>query len=185
MARILTASMANALMLGKPRGLFVSIDHPDGTGYFVSGVRSREWNGQTWRAAGTLGTISPMKRTSEIAIQDIEFRMSGLDLDLVSGLNDDVRNRVGSVWLACFESDDTVIRDPYKLIESELDFQTYEVADDGTTTIAIIAHAGLYTLGRGVEEAWTPENQHLLFPGDTGLDMIPSLQNQDLQWTPS
>ncbi len=185
MSRIITAAMADALQDGSPRGLFVAIDHPDGTGYFWTGIGSRDWNGHTWQGAGTLGSITPIKHSSEIAIQDITFSISGIDATIAAGLNDDVRNRIGEVWLACFKWDDSVVPDPYKLIDSELDYQVFEAGDDGTTTVSIIAHSGFYTLDRGVEEAWTPENQKLIDATDTGMDYIPGLQNQDLPWTPT
>jgi hypothetical protein len=182
---VLTARMADALSGGAARGIFVQIEHPSGTGYFWSGVGSRTWNGHTWSGVGKLGHIGPVKHTSEIAIQDIVFTLTGVDSDIIAKLEDDVRNRNGSVWLACFSPlDDSVIADPYQLIDSELDFQTYEVQPDGTATISITAHSGFYTLDRGTDEAWTRENQVLLFPTDTGMDMIASLQNQNLQWTP-
>ena len=185
MSRILTASMAAALQDGSPRGLFVAIDHPDGTGYFWTGVGSREWNGHVWNGAGTLGSITPLKHSSEIAVQEITFSISGIDAAIADGLNDDVRNRIGEVWLVCFAWDDSVVPDPYKLTNSELDYQVFEAAEDGTTTISIIARSGFYMLDRGVEEAWTPENQELIDPDDTGMDYIPGLQNQDLPWTPT
>jgi hypothetical protein len=184
--RPLTPAMAKAMRQGRPRGLLVAIEHPDGTGRFCTTIGSREWGGYTWRGAGPLGSVSPIKHSSEIAIQDITFRLSGIDTAIVEGLSDDVRNRNGSAWLVCFDDADQVIPDPYQIIDSQLDFQRYESdPSGGTTSIEVVAHAGFYTLDRGVEEAWTPENQKLTYPTDTGLDMIPGLQHQDLQWTPS
>lgn len=176
--------MAQALQDGSARGVFVAIEHPSGTGYFVSGIGSKTWNGQTWNGTGVLGGISPIKHTSDIAIQDIAFTLSGIDPTVAAGLADNVRNLNGSAWLACFDEQGNVIASPYQLTDSELDYQTSELADDGTVTVQIIAHSGFYTLDRGVDEAWTPENQKLTYSTDTGLDMIPLLQNQDLQWTP-
>lgn len=177
--------MAAALTQGYARGIFAAIEHPDGTGYFWSGVGARTWDGQTWSGVGKLGGIGPVKHTSEIAVQDIVFTLTGVDSDILADLSGDVRNLNGSVWLACFHpDDDSVIADPYQLIDSELDFQTYEVQADGTATIQITAHAGFYTLDKGTDEAWTKENQNLAYPTDTGMDMIASLQNQNLQWVP-
>lgn len=181
---VLTAAMATALQEGAPRGLFVAIEHPAGTGYFTTGVGSRTWNGQTWAGTGKFGSISPVKHTSDVAIQDIVFSLSGIATDIVNGLNDDVRNLNGSVWLYCLASDNTVVPDPYRLIDSILDYQTFVIDANGTCTIQITAHSGFYTLSRAIEEAWTPENQKALFPTDSGMDMIPSLQNHNLQWTP-
>lgn len=180
-----TARMAHALSAGYARGVFVAIDHPDGTGYFWSGVGARQWNGHTWSGAGTLGAIGPVKHTSEVAVQDIMFTLSGIDPTILAGMNDDVRNLNGSVWLACFHpEDDSVIADPYQLIDSELDFQVYEVQSDGTATIQINAHAGFYTLDKSTEDAWTHENALLTDPAEIGFTMISALQNQNLQWVP-
>jgi hypothetical protein len=96
-----------------------------------------------------------------------------VDTAIAAGLSDDVRNLNGSVWLFCTASDDSVVVDPYQIIDSELDFQTFGAEPDGTTSIEITAHSGFFTLNRGVEEAWTPENQKLTYPTDTGLDQIP------------
>lgn len=184
MTRPVTARMAQALSEGWPRGIFVAIEHPDNTGRFHSGIGSRTWNGYTWRGAGPLGSVSPVKRSSEIGIQDITYSISGVDAAVAAGLNDNVRNLNGSVWLACFGPDDKVVADPYQLIDSELDYQTMERSDDGTVRISIIAHTGFYTLDKVTEEAWTPQNHKRDYPTSTGLDMIPSLQKQDLPWTP-
>lgn len=184
MSRILTAAMAKALRSGAPRGLFVAIEHPDGTGYFCTGVGSRTWNGHTWASAGEFGKITPIKQSSEIAIEDITYTLSGIPSRLVEGLSDNVCNLNGSTWLACFHWDDSVVLDPFQLIDSELDYQVSTINDDGTATIDIIAHSGFYTLGRGVEEAWSASNQLLIDPTDTGMKYIASLQHQDLPWTP-
>ncbi|MGJ5032362.1 hypothetical protein ACQR1I_36375 [Bradyrhizobium sp. HKCCYLS2038] len=181
----LTPEMAVALASGDPRGLLVQIEHPSGTGYFSTGVGKVNWNGHDWLGTGKLGSITPIKYTSDISVQDIAFSLSGIDLDTVNQLNDSVCNLSGKVWLYCLTSDGTVVREPYQLVDSQLDYQKFEVDAEGKATITIVAHSGFYTLVRSSEEAWTPENQKLTYPTDTGLDMLYSLQNQDLQWTPS
>jgi len=182
--RPVTYRMGRALSEGWPRGIFAAIEHPSGTAYYWSGIGTRTWNGHTWTGVGKLGTISPVKHTSEIAIQDITFILSGVDAVTIVQLNDNVRNLSGQVWLACFGIDDSVVADPYQLVDCELDYQVFDVQEDGTATISIVAHSGFYTLDRGVDEAWTPENQQLAYPTDSGLDMVPGLIKQDLQWTP-
>jgi len=178
--------MAQALLNGSPRGLFVEIEHPDGTAYLCTGVGTRQWNGQTWQGAGKFGTVTPIKHNSDIAVQDITFALSGIDPTILSQLDDNVRNLTGKAWLACFDEADNVIADPYQIVDSQLDYQTLDISDeDGTATVSIIAHSGFYTLDRGVDEAWTPENQKLTYPTDVGMDQIPGLQKQDIQWKPS
>jgi hypothetical protein len=177
--------MARALLDGRPYGVFVAIEHPSGTGYFHTGVGTRTWNGHSWTGAGTLGSIAPVTHSTTIAVQDIVFAINGVDSSLIAQLNDVLYNRNGSAWLACFDENDRVIPDPYQIVNATLDFQTFKIAPDGTASIEITAHTGFYTLDRSVDEAWTPQNQRLTYPLDSGLDMIPSLVNQDLTWSPS
>lgn len=185
MSRPVTERMAQAMLAGNPRVAFCQINHPSGTGYFHTGIGPIDWNGHTWSGSGSLGAITPVKHSSEIATQDIVFTVSGVDADLIAKLDDDIHNRAAYAWLACLDYNGKVIPDPYQLVDAELDTQMFEIADDGTATISITAHTGFYILDYAVEEAWTPENQHLKFPGDTGFDMIPSLVNKDLPWTPT
>lgn len=181
----LTERMASALAAGRPLGLLCEIEHPDGTGRFWTGIGTLAYGGYNWAGIGTLGAVTPVRQTSDIAIQDIQFTLSGVDPDILADLNEDVRNLTGSLWLACFGDKGEVIADPYQLVDALLDYQTLHVGDDGSATISITARTGFYTLDRGIDEAWTPESQKLDYPTDVGLDMIPGLQNQDVRWTPT
>lgn len=186
MTRPLTLAMANRLKDGAPFVLFAEIDHPDGTAYFWTGLGGISWSGQTWTGAGTFGAVTPIKLSTDIAIQEINFILSGVDATELAKLSTDVRNRSGRAWIACLDDHGQVVPDPFLFVDSQLDYQTLSVADDGmSASISITARMGFYTLERGIDEAWTPERHKLEFPGDIGLDMIPGLQNQDVLWTPS
>lgn len=183
MARPFTARMAEAILAGAPIGMLAEIEHPDGTGRFWTGIGPLAYNGFTWTGVGKLAGVSPVKKSSGLTIQELNFQMVGVDSAIAAQLNDNVRNRAGTVWLAAFGDKGEVIADPYLLVDAVLDYQSLQVADDGSTIISIAALSGFTTLERGVDEAWTPENQKLAFPTDVGLDMIPGLQNQEVQWT--
>jgi hypothetical protein len=176
--------MAEHMRRRRPLALFAQIEHPDGDGRFWTGTGVLRWNGASWQGSAQLGTITPIRHTSDLVIQEIQFQMSGVDPDLVAQLNDDVRNRSGIAWLAGIYRG-SVVPDPLRLVDSQLDYQSYDVGEDGRATIAITARSGFYTLDRAMDEAWTTEEHQLEYPDDTGLDLIPSLQNQDIIWTPS
>jgi hypothetical protein len=78
-----------------------------------------------------------------------------------------------------------VVPDPYPILESQLDYQSMNADEAGSVTISITARSGFYSLERALDEAWSTEEQHLLYPDDSGFDMISGLTNQTLNWTPS
>lgn len=180
----MTARMAAAIKKKRPLALLAAIEHPDGPGYFWTGIGKLVWNGNTFTGSGQLGTVTPISHTSDLTIQDVQFTMVGVDPNVVAGLNDNVRNLSGKVWLACIEQV-KVVADPYLIVDSVLDYQSFNAAEDGTVSLSITAHTGFYTLARALNETWTTEQQKIDFPGDSGLDLISGLQNQDIQWTPS
>lgn len=180
-----TARMAAALRARQPLFLLAEIEHPDGTARFWSGIGRLQWNGYSWTGAGTLGSITPIRRTSELTIQELTFALAATDPAVVATLSDDVRNRAGRAWLACLAGDGSVVPDPMLIVDAELDFQSFSASEDGAVALSITARTGFYTLERALDDAWTSEEQRLLYPGDSGLDMISGLQNQSLQWTPS
>jgi hypothetical protein len=185
MAPPLTARMAAALKARKPLALLAEINHPSGLVRFWTGIGKLNWNGYSWTGSGALGTITPIKHTSDLVIQEINFSMSGIDPLTASQLDDNVRNLSGKAWLACMGPGNSVIPDPYQIVDSQLDYQSLSAADDGTVSISITARTGFYTLDRAIDETWTTEQQKIDYPGDSGLDLISGLQNQDIQWTPS
>lgn len=185
MAPPLTFEMAQALKARAPLILIAQIEHPSGDGRFWSGAGTLSWNGLIWTGAGTLGTIKPIKHTSAIAIQEIEFSLAGAEPEIVAQLADDVRNRNGAAWLGCLDSRGGVVRDPVQIVDAHLDYQSKKIGDDGTSIITIIARTGFYTLERAADDVWSSEDQRATYANDSGLDMISKLQNQDLIWAPS
>jgi hypothetical protein len=181
----LTSRMADALRDRKPLALLAEIDHPDGAARFWTGVGKLNWNGFVWTGTSSLGSVTPIQHTSDLIIQEINFALIGVDPTIVATLNDNVRNLSGKVWLACMGPGNSVIPDPFQVVDAQLDYQSFSAAEDGTVGISITARTGFYTLDRALDEAWTTEEQHLIFPSDSGLDLISGLQNQSLQWTPS
>jgi len=180
----MTYRMAEHLRRRRAIALLAEIEHPDGTARFWTGIGKLYWQGSTWTGSGRLGTVTPIKQTSALAIQEIQFQMSGVDVEIAAGLNDNVRNLSGKVWLAGIWKR-AVVADPYLILDSELDYQQFDVDDQGNASITITARSGFYQLQRNIDEAWTSEEQKTIYPGDTGFDLIPGLQNQDIIWSPT
>lgn len=184
MAPPMSYRMAAYIKRRAPLVLIASIEHPDGNAYFWSGAGTLVWNGFSWTGAGKLGTISPIKHTSQIAIQEIQFTLVGADPDIVQQLSDDVRNKSGQAWLACLDERGNVVPDPIQIVDAQLDYQSERIEDDGTATVQITARTGFYTLERALNDVWSAEDQRKRYPTDSGLDLISQLQNQELIWAP-
>jgi hypothetical protein len=185
MARPMSYAMAAALKARAPLALFAEIEHPDGTARLWSGIGTISYNGYDWIGSGKLGSVTPIKQSTDIAIQEIEFRLAGADPEIVAQLSDDVRNRAGRLFLAALDDNMNVIADPMQIVDSQLDFQSQRIDDGGTAIVSITARSGFYTLERALDDVWSSEDQKSRFPDDSGLDLISKLQNQDIIWGPA
>lgn len=183
MSRIFTARMAEAIVSGRPRIGICEIGHPTGTFWGWTGIGPKDWNGQALVGFGVLGRVTPLQHSSDLAVQDIVFELNGIDAETIARLEGSVKGYVGKLWLACLDEYENIIPDPYLLVESELDVQDFEAAADGTCSVKITGHNGFWQFERELNEVWSTENQKLLYPGDTGLDLLSTLENQDIAWT--
>lgn len=181
--RPVTLHMARALAAGRPLLLLAEIDHPSGVARFWSGVGTLPWNGYTWTGAGRLGTVSPIRHTSDLKIQEIAFTLSGVSPDDVAELDDDVRNRSGKAWLACLDENGNVVSNPVQIVDAQLDYQSFSADDNSVITIT--ARTGFYTLERALDERWSTEDQKRTYASDSGLDLLAELQNKSIQWKPA
>jgi len=181
----MTSRMVDALRSGAPICLLAMIDHPEGMQRFWTGVGPLEYDGQTWIGLGVLGSVSPVKYTAELVIQELQFSLSGVPSDMVSWLESDVRNRPADVWLAVLDQYGQIVPNPYAIITALLDYQNLQVDDQGNAAITLIARSGFYTLERALDEVHSPEDQKRTYASDTGLDLIYDIRRQEVIWRPA
>lgn len=136
-----------------------------------------------WKGIGVLGTVAPIQSTSDLSIQEITFGISGIDSSALKLLENNVRNREGTVWLACLDDRGLIVPTPYQLLNATLDYQVFAVDPDGKALVQIIARSGFYTLTRALNDVWSNEDHQKDFPDDTGLGLVHTLENQQVRWT--
>ena len=181
---VLTYEMARAIRDRWPLCLLAEIDHPSGVFPAWPGVGDLEYRGRTWKGLGILGVISPIKSATDLAIQEVRFALSGVSQESLALLNPAVRNRPAQAWLASKnQRTGSIVRDPYQILDCEMDTQDFSVGEDGMATVYIIARSGFYTLERAVDEVWSDQDQQRRFPGDIGLRDLATLQNKETHWT--
>lgn len=183
---IMTYAMAKALRDRWPLCVQAELDHPSGLFRAWTGVGDLDHNGLVWKGLGILGGISPVKSASDLSIQEVRFSLSGVSPESLALLNPAVRTRPAAAWLAATNpKTGAIVRDPYQLLDCEMDTQDFSIDENGMATLYIIARSGFYTLERAIDEVWSDQDQQRRFPGDTGLKDLAALQNQETHWTPT
>jgi hypothetical protein len=149
-----------------------------------TGVGTLNYNGFEWRGIGILGSITPIKRTNDVAIQEVALTLSGVPPETTTWLSSSVRNRNAYSWLACVENM-IVVPDPYELTNLIMDYQSFTIDENGLASISINALSGFTTLERAIRDVWSDQDQKTRFPNDTGFNQLTLLQNQEIKWTVS
>lgn len=185
MTSLITAEMGQALRDRRPLALLVALDHPDGMVRAWSGIGTLRYQNEDWYGLGIFGDVGPMVITTELSILEITYSLSGIEPEQpeLQFLNTFVRNRSARAWLAALDEQGRVIRNPYELPSSQMDYQVQDVDDDSKVQISIIGIGGFYTLERAIDECWTAESQRRRYPDDSGFDLITGLTGKDIIWT--
>lgn len=136
-----------------------------------------------WKGLGVLGNITPVGAVNDLSIQEVNLSLSGVSAESLDFLEQAVRNRLARAWLAAIDVDGSIVRDPFQLLDCEMDTIGLKVSEEGLATVNIIARSGFYSLERAVNDVWSDRDQQRRFPGDTGMKYIAELQNQDVIWT--
>lgn len=181
---LLSAKLKKAIREGRPYVLMTEIDHPDGLDYRWTGIGDLNWDGKVWKGIGSLGTISAPSETGDLSVREITFQLRGIQQDQVKWLSSNVRNRVATAWIGFLDKRNQII-DTLELFECVLDYQELTIDESGMATITLTARTGFYSIERAQNISWTNERQILTYADDTGLSLIPSLQDKDVKWLPS
>lgn len=159
----------------------IEIDHPDGMGRFWLHTGVLEFEGNNFYGVGDLGRIEKIVSSTEIEVTETRFVLSGVDPEIVAGLDDSVKGRTGNIYEAELDRNMRV-RNRVLLAETELDYQIYAVQADGKAEIAIVAHGGLFFLLNRSAAKWSPEEMKARFPGETGFDEVHLQEDMQDDW---
>lgn len=161
--------------------IMAEIDHPEGFGYFWSGLGDLDHDGNVYRGFGSLVSISAVQSSTDVEVVEVRFVLSGVDADLLAGLDDSVKGRSAHLYEALLDDNYRVIERTL-LVESTLDYQVYAVGADGKATIALVAHAGMYQLLNRSGAKWSPQEARAIYPDETGFDEIHLQEDQPETW---
>ncbi len=148
-----------------------------------SGLGELVYDGKTYYGAGTLGKVSTIEETTELRATGASFQLSGIPADLVNKISSyPIQGKKALMYLGFMDANfSTLIMDPVLIFDGRMD--TAEIADGGdTASITVTAESRLRDLERLRTRRYTDAEQQGRYPGDKGLEYVPSLQDKQIVW---
>jgi hypothetical protein len=99
-----------------------------------SGYGTITYNGTGYLGIGTLGTISPIEETTDLAARGISLQLSGVPTAQIAiALTENYQGRECSILFAAMASDGTLVSTPVTVFSGRMDVMT--INDDGEQAI--------------------------------------------------
>lgn len=139
------------------------------------------WNGHEWLGTGSLGSISTIEESDELAAGAVEFSMSGIDTSMVAAaLNEDYLDRPARIWLCIMDADHQLVGEPVGPFSHTMDVMEGVVGS--TATLNLTAVNRLADWARPRLRRYTDEDQQAEFPGDLGMEFVSQMVDKELVW---
>lgn len=179
------AAAAGETVVGALLVFFDFLDAPtrlhDGHGPIAAG-------GQVWEGIGAIGSVSDIERAVGGRAPPVTFTLSGVGEEIrtdVREANIRVKGRACTVALQFFAEDLTTLGTPYLLYRGTMDRLVHQAHDADTWTAQLTAETRFIRRGLPPFGSLTDRDQQARHPGDTGLFMIPAMQNRRRPWNPA
>lgn len=147
-----------------------------------SGYGTLTYNSVGYLGMGTLGTISQVDETTDLAARGITMQLSGVPTAYISlALTEDYQGRKCSVMFGALSTTASLIASPITVFSGYMDVMS--ISDDGNTAaIQMTAENRLVDFRRVRELRYTDEEQQNLFTGDLGLEFVTAIQDKAIYW---
>jgi len=148
-----------------------------------TGYGNLSYNSTTYYGLGTLGTISPVEETTDLAARGISMKLSGVPTANVAiALTENYQGRECSVMFGALSpTAGTLISSPVTVFSGRMDVM--QISDDGQSAeIIVTAESKLMDFKRPREVRYTDEEQQQLYSGDVGLEFVNDIQEKVVYW---
>lgn len=153
----------------------VRLDFDSGTVYITDAYRDIVWDGNTYQALGDLLTFEGVTETSELLINTVRARFSGVDPARMMRRiqNDDFLDRPARIWLAFLDDANDLIADPVLKFSGRMDApRIAENAADGTAVVEVQGVSDLADYGRRPGRHGNDSEQNFYYPGDRAFEYV-------------
>ncbi len=149
---------------------------------FWTGLGDIVFGGNTYAGAGQIVGISDYEEQQNLEARGVTFTASGIPSSILAvALAEPYQGRVCRAYFGALTEAGALIADPYLMFSGFMDVM--EIVENGeTSTINISAENKMITLTRSKERRYTPEDQRQRYPGDLGMDFVPTLQDKEIVW---
>jgi len=147
-----------------------------------SGYGTITYNSTGYLGIGTLGTISPVEETTDLAARGITMQLSGVPTAMIAvALSENYQGRECSVMFGALDSSGALVSSPITIFSGRMDVMS--INDDGqNATIGMTAENKLVDFRRPREVRYTNEEQKTLYPTDKGLEFVNAIQEKEIYW---
>ncbi len=148
-------------------------------------------DGFVWQGLGHRGDlvgVSDIESAAGGQAPPVTFTLSGVSdevLDDVKNARVRVKGRLCEVSLRFFGGDSQPLGKRYVLYRGIMDRLVHRASDANTWTAELTAETKFSRRGLPPFGSLTDRDQQRRYPGDTGLFMIPAMQNRRRPWNPA
>lgn len=184
MPRELTTAAATAVTAeAVPRAMAVELAFGSG----VVRLATTTWNltidGDDFLGVGTLGSISVVEETADLASTQLTLGLSGIPADTVAiALGEDYQNRAAIVYDVPLNPTTLApVADPIKIFVGRMDVMTVK-RDAGGASVEVRLTNRLVDWERPRRVLFSDEQQQRAHPGDTSFQYAASLAERNVIW---
>ena len=146
-----------------------------GTGDFTGS------DGLTYVGAGEFLNISNVEENAELSSNNLTITISGLNNKIIGyAAIENYQSRPVTLNMFFFHPDTTQEVDKVILFKGRID--TLTVIEGNSFAVAVSCENQLIDLTRPKNLFFTPETQDFLHSGDKGLEFVPKIQEQTINW---
>lgn len=164
---------------------FVDLDFPSGHLRVHTWLGTITWGGYDWIGVGQLGAITIGAEDAELRPVAFTLGLSGVDASLVRAARTEAYHgrpaRVYRGWLDTATR--ALVATPERRRTGLMDTMTTTLGHgSGSITVSCESELARWQRPRGL--MYTHESQQIIYEGDRGFDLIPTIQTRSIDWGP-
>ena len=148
-----------------------------------SGIGDLSIDSETYTGAGTLLAISDIEDSSDLKSSGVTFSLTGMNTDVLGyALTENYQNRIATLKMAFLSGGTDHVVGTMDIYTGRMTQITINDNAEVGTTITVQTENRLVDLRRPSNFRYTKESQNHLYPNDTSLDEVASIQNMEIFW---